>query len=937
MFSTPWRLLVAVAMIALPVATATAMAVSAASTEANHIPGAYPYTVSYEGGSCSQNADGSKYNCTGATDANPVPKSLDAHLRNSLPQGLRAEFFASFDVTASSEHGTRSTIGLSQYELAALPEGYRSLLSGGGIVLSEDAANSLRVSVGDTLTVSVDSRAGASQQPRKLQVVGVSPSSTSAVAAPTLIADASELMLPNDKPIDTAYPRWALHSAQPAPSGPAPAGPSPAPLTWDDVTALNAAGFVVTADSDHPIDGAPPLTKEDKVGRGTAQGDRLFGMAILSIYGIAAFLILLFIAPVFSLALSRHTKLFALMNSQGASPRHIRMAVLGYAAVTGLLGASAGLALGGAWAFAQWQWAYPGWPMSVDWWALLLFFAAAVVGSMLIALIPAYIASRNALSAAIAGAEPDRIVRWRRWMAAGPVYLAVLAIALAASYAVPSLGAIGRYMSTGTIPVLLALPGLAASTPALLFLVAGALGRGPLVLRTASRGLLRRSVRTLPLIAALLCLSFVGTLFVVGADAQARRDSDRETAYTSSPMAVVSINDYSRASAFDNPEAQKQLEESARAVIQHVGAARSWKLRGIPAAYSETPGGANVLINDKSRCSVVADNDLFAAPLGVADPRNYRGSNGQSAATDIQAAKDCRLLMSQFTSSSPMSSSNFDALVQEPGDLGMWAMRAEEHSLAEKVLRDGGVLVARGTPLDDQRNGVGRIEVETNNPDDPDFREAKKLLPATAVLPEATYGKVVLSPQAASALELKPVTMGYIVPLPESPDSATYDELRAAATNAPGALKNAISVSVNVGADSVMTFAVLIVVVLAAAASLLVMVLAAQGLRRDSAVLLAVGASPGTTAAIAAVQAALTVAIGMGGGVLLGHLVTLATAPRDAYSVAGDLISVGTAGYLAPSWPLIGGTVAVTVLAAACAWVLHRPGTTEPEVARRRD
>lgn len=137
----------------------------------------------------------------------------------------------------------------------------------------------------------------------------------------------------------------------------------PGEFTWDDVLALNAVGFTVRAED--VIDNPPPLDRVPEQFRtvhypstGSSDTMTLFLMGVAAL--VVGVLFLLVISPVFTIATTRMSRIFALMSSQGATPGHIRLAVLAYGLVAGILGASVGAALGVGAATVSWMLTYPG-------------------------------------------------------------------------------------------------------------------------------------------------------------------------------------------------------------------------------------------------------------------------------------------------------------------------------------------------------------------------------------------------------------------------------------------------------------------------------------------------------------------------------------------------------------------------------------------------
>lgn len=244
----------------------------------------------------------------------------------------------------------------------------------------------------------------------------------------------------------------------------------------------------------------------------------LMGILSLTILAVVA---LMLISPVFTIAASRQTRNFALLASQGATPRHIRWAVLVYGAFAGLIGAALGFVLGLISIISWWTYSYPEFPLVVPWITLASFWVMAVLASTAAAFLPAIFASRSSIINGIHGGVSDKIIRWTPLMLIGPIVL-ILAVVAAFLAGDGEWGDVVKQLC-----FLVAVLALTPSVPAVLW----ALGRLPgLIFKLATRDMLRRSMHSVPAIGALAAVIMLGT-FIQTTD-QAKRISNQE-AYAS--------------------------------------------------------------------------------------------------------------------------------------------------------------------------------------------------------------------------------------------------------------------------------------------------------------------------------------------------------------------------------------------------------------------
>ncbi len=123
----------------------------------------------------------------------------------------------------------------------------------------------------------------------------------------------------------------------------------PGPLGWDEVGALNRAGFLAEA---RRIVGPGPKESPSSTAAvgaaGVAGGALVAAMALLEMA--------LLIGPAFAIGARRRRRELALIAATGADPRQIRRAMLAEAGAIGLAGSLAGLVLGGAVFFVAHPW-----------------------------------------------------------------------------------------------------------------------------------------------------------------------------------------------------------------------------------------------------------------------------------------------------------------------------------------------------------------------------------------------------------------------------------------------------------------------------------------------------------------------------------------------------------------------------------------------------
>jgi putative ABC transport system permease protein len=274
-----------------------------------------------------------------------------------------------------------------------------------------------------------------------------------------------------------------------------------APVTWDQVLALNQHGIVVRSMA--VVRDPPPDEQIDPVWQtwdGPTDREALAVGVLVS--GLALLEVVLLAGPAFAVGARRRQRELALVAASGGTPAHQRRIVLADGVVLGLAGAVAGIAVGALAAVA-------GIPLleelfyheragGVRLWpaALAAIAGLAVVIGLLAALVPAAVAARQDVVAALAGRRG--VVRSRRrWLVLGLALTALGAVvASAGAWRVDSGLVLGGLVASEL--------GLVLCTPALVGLVARTGRVLPLAPRIALRDTARNRAAAAPAISAVM-------------------------------------------------------------------------------------------------------------------------------------------------------------------------------------------------------------------------------------------------------------------------------------------------------------------------------------------------------------------------------------------------------------------------------------------------
>ncbi|MDO5513029.1 FtsX-like permease family protein [Corynebacterium sp.] len=841
----PWRILAAVLLIALPVFAGTWLWTNThAEDRAARI--AQPRTeVQVSGSFCVQNVDASAVECEYADpgDDHALLPLLQAH----LPEGSSVQM--RFSTWGHATLGNaRSYLAIEQMVGGRVPPP-------GQIWLSTSDARNLQAEVGDTISFAPQGHPEALE----FTVAGTMPGFASLVAEPTIIEPAA--VRTDTDTLGTAS--WTVST--------------PEEFTWDDVLALNEVGFTVRSqdviDNPPPPEALPEQFREVPDSSAAPLNDWSINVVVGAALLLVGALLLLVISPVFTIATSRMSRDFALMSSQGATPWHIRLAVLAYGLFSGLIGATLGAALGVGGTAVAWFLKFPDWPLSIPWLGVLALWATAVVGSTCASLLPAVVASRASISAGVQGSSPDRLLAWRPWMAVGPIGLLLLAASVLTL----------RFMVRpevllfwAMVPALLLVLLLAASAPAIAWGL-GRLGtRAPLPLRLSLRDVGRQSLRSVPALAAIMAVLAIA----VGAQAFQSASEARTQALYASVYREPSILVAPALEPVAAPD-PASIDDVARTVEEIAGPSVRTDLYGVR-FHSDRPGFPEV---------------------------NYR----MDECHVDDPSERCLPLLRRDHVSGPLELSGGALVEASPEILELVELDDAARARAEAALGQPGILVSEGT-LDSELQ-VRELEY------DPSLAETRILNEVTAptipVLPELAATPL-LTPSALADLGIPVEYLGTVFTPREPLSYRAGLELQARVDEQTVDTSVSISPYPTSGEWWPAAFAGVlgagVVIVLT-----LVLALSWQGSRRQFALLDAVGAPPSLPSQVSGAFAGILALVGSLAGVAAGYLAAWMVSPRTIAHPSGAVLETGSAAYLSADWPVL---LILLVITPAVAWAI---------------
>ncbi len=278
---------------------------------------------------------------------------------------------------------------------------------------------------------------------------------------------------------------------------------SPAPMTWNDVTRLNALGMVV--ESRAVLIDPPPASQIAVEGRtddplGSGPDDATIAATVGA--GLAFLEIVLIAGPAFAISARRRRRHLALAAANGATPAHLRRIVLADGVVLSMVGALAGMVLGGAAAVIARPWLeellflHRAGGYRVSPLAVVGIVCVAVVSGLTAAAVPAWTVARQDVVTSLAGRSGVTRTR-RRWLVLG-------AVMVAAGVGLVAVGARAISLNVMLPGVIVGELGMVLCMPAVIGVIATAGRLLPVSLRIALRDASRNRAAAASAVAAVM-------------------------------------------------------------------------------------------------------------------------------------------------------------------------------------------------------------------------------------------------------------------------------------------------------------------------------------------------------------------------------------------------------------------------------------------------
>ncbi|MDT5035443.1 MAG: putative transport system permease protein [Micromonosporaceae bacterium] len=750
-------------------------------------------------------------------------------LRGLLPAGSRLVVDRSFSVlaraaTRSVELTSRAldgsdpmTRGIFTIRRGHAPRG------SGEVALSERAIAATGVAPGGTLRLSDGSR---------YRVVGV-------VEFPANLRETA-LFDGAHPPTDPAgsgadEPNWLVAT--------------PAPLTWAYVRQLNLQGVLALS---REVVGHPPSAADAGVtGRSTDVTASDVSLLVI-VAGLAGLEIVLLAGPAFAVGARRRSRDLAVLAANGANAAHLRRVVLADGVVLGALGTAAGLGVGVGAAFAgrgpladHVAFARPGayrvFPLALA--GIVIF---ALVTAVLAATVPAFVAARQDVVAALAGRRGVTRSR-KRWLVLGLALTALgTAVATAGARAASS-NLVLTGLATGEI-------GLVLCTPALVGLISRAARLLPLAPRIALRDTARNRGASAPAISAVMA-AVAGTV-AIGVYAVSGDLRDRATYQPEIPpgYAIVRVG--------SGPGAKPPPVDAISRLLR----------TGLPTRAVSRVTGIACATDPNGSCGLRAamPSDRVCPYDETARNRSLTAAEQRSAAHDPRCADG------------PGVGDGGPTYVDDGTSLAaLTGASGEEVNRATRTLRSGGVVVLRPELV---RNN--QVTLEVYNDSDGSLKPTAALSAPAYVLRGSAVGRATIVPPAIVARAgLAQHLDGVVAVTSRTP---TADETQRV-TDALSLLKPAYTVQVEQPSDHHLNLILYILgiagAVITIGAAAIATGLAAADSRPDLATLAAVGASPGLRRRLSLSQTGVIAGLGslMGAAAGLGAAVAVLVALNSRY------------------------------------------------------
>lgn len=902
----PWRSLAAIALIALTVGFLCYESVKSTSDLQFQELSNQKITLEYYGSSCKQNYSGDIYSCANGISSddgmlsgdNPTV-SNETISQEHISELLGNDFHVQIIVTGAADLSVKDR--QASVQMIQIPDS--QTLPGAPefgpkeIALDEYTAKHLEAKVGTHVDLKVNLDGDRQQTTGKTEqftVATIVPGYNSYVVQPAMV---SLKQIPA-----SVTSTFQLSSNR--------------DLTWDEVKKLNQEGLVVRAQSfaNDPhalrVDEMYPeyqdqLAKAQETAPSVGLSVKVAEAVVLAVfYGLSMIMAFFLISPVFAIATSRQTKVYALMRTQGASRKHILLAVMAYGTISGIVGAALGTALGSLIGYLSWMRSYPGWPVALDLPYIAYIITVTVVGSTVSAFLPALLSAKGSIMSGVSGAQPDRIRKWHKWMALGPIGLGVCAT-LWTAYTVMNNRSDANYVQGETLGLavltLVSFLCLFASVPALIF-SAGSINR-PLSVRFAGRLIRRQAMKSTSIVLAMIGITFIVTVFNVdAATSKALTNAHNSDSYNANFFLVDALQyTYSEEEAYPAKDWAKQMEAEPPpqldAAIKQIDPITEIS-RSFP-IYAVDKSDYAITIELKNECTVHGQDTFEPTYM-------YQGKD---ATINPTAAAHCLYLMKDNYNFYNGLGLHKNILVGGPEMLDIFNIEPELKQKATDTLAEGGLVGSSAI----KATGPQTISLSTDNSDysaeltsekqeeKPDGKEVTA--PFTAALPAEQNLQWIISPELAEKLDAEITSEGYGVVVHNQPSETQLTEIREALSTSSSDQVVLLTAFEFDDSDSELTEVLAVVLLLVLG---LVLILSAQQMKRQNEQLYAIGANQSLLRKIGAFYMAILALLGTVPAVTLGHIAAVWFLDSSQTNINGDILVAGDLDYYQPDWIGIG-------------------------------